>query len=114
MIEKGIPESAFEPIEGDIKRICSENRKLNRKARENYGQQTFFSSIGYLYGVQENIVRESSELDTLSDDNMDDVELRRAAYYDLITSEDYIKTKLLADMWCAAFVWKKNEDFPWL
>lgn len=112
MIEKGIPESAFEPIEGDIKRICSENRKLNRKARENYGQQTFFSSIGYLYGVQENIVRESAELDTLSDDSMDDVELRRAAYYDLITSEDYIKTKLLADMWCAAFVWKKNEDFP--
>src|SRR5216684_2698607 len=44
LLAKGIPDSAFEPIEGDDKKICSEYRKKNKYQRE--GNRSLFDPQG--------------------------------------------------------------------
>src|SRR5260370_31842396 len=48
LLEKGIPDTAFEPIEGDDKNICREYKKKNKLQRE--GNSTLFDPEGKPWG----------------------------------------------------------------
>ena len=43
------------------------------------------------------------------DDSLDDVRQKEAFYAELAQDDEYIKARLLADAWCAAFVWEKRQ-----
>ena len=43
------------------------------------------------------------------DDSLDDVRQKETFYADLAGDDEYIKALLLADAWCAAFVWDKRR-----
>jgi hypothetical protein len=49
----------------------------------------------------------------LPDDSLAAVEEKRRQYQDLVKSTDYLSGRLLADAWCAAFVWKKTGEFDY-
>jgi hypothetical protein len=51
-------------------------------------------------------------LDNLDDDSIESVQEKEESYYRFNTSTEYRHAKLLADAWCAAFVWKKCKDDP--
>lgn len=54
------------------------------------------------------------KLDNLGDDNIENVRAKARLWEEAVRSSDYLDGKLLADTWCAAFVWKKDSvtDFP--
>lgn len=109
LLEAGIPDAAFEPIEGDDKKLCSRFKKANKKEREDAKnkQQSLFATplkLGNLTSVY-------AALSALPDDSLDQVAAKQKHYESLVASSDYKSGRLLADAWCAAFVWKKTPDF---
>ena len=109
LLAAGIPDAAFEPIEGDDKKLCSRFKKANKKEREDAKnkQQSLFAAplkLGNLTSVY-------AALSALPDDSLDQVAAKQRHYESLVASSDYKSGRLLADAWCAAFVWKKTAEF---
>ncbi len=113
LLAKGIPDSAFEPIEGDDKKICSEYKKKNKLQRE--GNRTLFDPEGQQWPWDRlgDLATGMMQLEAMGDDTVEEIH-RKQAYYDkLVKSGDYLFGRLWADAWCAAFVWKKNNEFAY-
>ena len=109
LLAAGIPDAAFESIEGDDKKLCSRFKKANKKEREDAKnkQQSLFAAplkLGNLTSVY-------AALSALPDDSLDQVAAKQQHYESLVASSDYRSGRLLADAWCAAFVWKKTAEF---
>ena len=49
----------------------------------------------------------------MGDDTIDDISRKEERYAKCVNSRDYCYSCLLADAWCAAFVWKKTKEFPY-
>ena len=112
LMAKGIPDEAFEAIEGDDKKLCSQFKKANKKEREDakHAQKSLWGQpikLGNLTGLY-------ASLSSLPDDSLEQVEAKRQQYEELVSSSDYRSGRLLADAWCTAFVWKKTAelDYP--
>ena len=111
LMAKGIPDEAFEAIEGDDKKLCTQYRKANKREREDAQnkQMGLFAQpikLGNLPSVY-------ATMAALPDDSLAAVEEKRRQYQDLVKSADYLSGQLLADAWCAAFVWKKTGEFDY-
>lgn len=109
LLSDGIPDSAFESIEGDDKKLCSEYKRKNKRERE--GNQTLFDPEGKPWEHLGNLATAMMRLDEMSDDTVEEMRSKQAHYEQLVRSSDYRNGRLLADAWCAAFVWKKNNQF---
>jgi hypothetical protein len=109
LLAQGIPDEAFDAIEGDDKKLCTRFKKANKKEREDAKnkQQTLFAppiKLGNLTTVY-------AALSALPDDSLEQVAAKADRYESLVSSNDYKFGRLLADAWCAAFVWKKTPEF---
>ncbi|BCL80059.1 N-6 DNA methylase [Ktedonobacteria bacterium brp13] len=107
LMDQGIPDSAFEPIEGDKKKVCSDWKKLNKKYRE--GNQTLFNLEGQPWEDQRVIEAGMNQIDLLADDTVKEVHRKYETHQQLLASQVYQDSLLRANAWCAAFVWKKTE-----
>ncbi|MCX7404889.1 MAG: N-6 DNA methylase, partial [Planctomycetia bacterium] len=112
VMSKGVPDEAFEAIEGDDKKLCTQFKKANKKEREDakHAQKSLWGQpikLGNLTGLY-------ASLSSLPDDSLEQVEAKRKQYEELVSSSDYRSGRLLADAWCTAFVWKKTAelDYP--
>jgi hypothetical protein len=105
LLAKGIPDNAFEPIEGDEKSYCSALKRKNKE--EHRGQEGLFDDLkpweqlGHLPAAM-------ARLESIPDDTVEAVHEKERRFAEL-QSEDAYRTsgRFLADAWCAAFVWKK-------
>ena len=111
LLEKGIPDSAFEPIEGDDKNICREYKKKNKLQRE--GNRTLFDPEGNPWERLGDFATSMMQLEEMSDDTVEEIHRKQELYTNLVQSNDYLFGRLWADAWCAAFVWKKNNEFAY-
>jgi len=111
LLAQGIPDSAFEPIEGDDKKLCSEFKRKNKRERE--GNRTLFDPEGKPWEHLGNLATAMMQLDEMGDDTVEEVHRKQVLYEQLVKSSDYRNGRLLADAWCAAFVWKKNNEFAY-
>ena len=113
LMAEGIPNEAFKPIEGDDKKAASELRKQNRaelKQRKAGVKQLGLedapaADYGYLSDSM-------TLLASAPDDSLAEVRDKEDFYAALAQDEEYIKARLLADAWCAAFVWVKSTPPP--
>jgi hypothetical protein len=108
LMAKGIPDEAFEAIEGDDKKVASALKKQNKKERT--GQTSLFAD--FAHGPESTYVRLTSAATHVEQDSDDDITAVRKKEGDwdqLIKSADYRKATFLADAWCAAFVWPKQK-----
>ncbi|TAK31052.1 MAG: SAM-dependent DNA methyltransferase [Chloroflexota bacterium] len=109
LLDGGIPDEAFSPIEGDDRAVCAEYKRRNRQERN--GQRSLFNRdalqpwdrLGDLAGA---IV----DLDAVPDDTLEGIRRRQELYEKLVRSDAYENGRLRADTWCAAFVWKKTKE----
>jgi hypothetical protein len=109
LLEKGIPDDAFNPIEGDDKAIASALKRQNKEERR--GQETFFADLIAESGVgYANLSRGFTTLDHIDDSSMIGIREKEARYHQLADSADHRHSRLLADAWCAAFVWRKTRN----
>ncbi len=111
LLAKGIPDSAFEPIEGDDKKICSEYKKKNKLQRE--GNRTLFDPEGKPWERLGDLATSMMQLEEMGDDTVEEIRRKQEYYNKLVQSNDYLFGRLWADAWCAAFVWKKNNEFAY-
>lgn len=107
LINNGIPDDAFKPIEGDDKEIAKSLRKQNKTERE--GQLTIEDLAGALVNELE---AEAAALEETADDSFSAVQEKERLFAALSESEAYGRARLTADAWCAAFVQRKVKDAP--
>jgi hypothetical protein len=108
LLSDGIPDDAFSPIEGDVKAVVNSLKAQNKKERQEYkkGQGYLFEPFVKLG----NLPSEFSKLSRSSDDSVADVAEKERRYAELVSGADYQNARLLADTWCAVFVWQKDTS----
>ncbi len=113
LMDDGIPDNAFKPIEGDDKSFCAEYKKRNKEERK--GQMDLFSYDMKPWERLGNLPAAIARIDDIDDSDIDGIQKKQQAYEKFIRSENFMSGKFLADTWCAAFVWKKKrtEELPW-
>jgi Eco57I restriction-modification methylase len=109
LIAEGIPDGAFEPIEGDESKTCLALRKRNRLERE--GQQDMLHlmvaepRVEYL-----GFADQARAIDTIDDTSLAGILEKESGFQQLIESDKYRHSHLVANAWCAVFVWRKSAD----
>lgn len=118
LIAKGLPDEAFIPLEGDDKDVVSELKKRNKRELTGTGKQKqtkaiatpLFSGLGTSYGpLIDNLSKEFEVLEAVDDATMAAVHAKETRYKAMQGSEGWRHAKLVADAWCAAFVWEKTK-----
>ena len=110
LLKAGIPDEAFESIEGDDKKICSEFKKLNKKLREGNASLFREDQTEPIWEQQGTLMHSAHQLDEMRDDSVADVRSKDDFFKDLRKSGAYTNALLWANAWCAAFVWKKTSE----
>lgn len=121
LMEKGIPQDAFKPIEGDNKDYCNEFKRANKDEAKNIlGQRqgTLFDREQRPWEHIGTLATQITKLDALPEDTVEHIRAKEKEYAEAVLSSGYLTGKFLADLWCAAFVWKKCKpedggfDYP--
>ncbi len=103
LLKRGIPDSAFEPIEGDDKSACRDYRKQNKDERT--GGLMMFDLFAKSEIIRLSNVRPAlARIEALGDDSIESIHAKEQAYRELKESTAYEFARQLADAWCAAFV----------
>ncbi len=111
LMARGIPDEAFEPIEGDDRKVCSGLKKRNRQERG--GQLDMLHLMaGTAPAPSAALTGEFQDLETLGDASLGEVRQKQDRYSSLVDSPVYRTARLSADAWCAAFVWHKDGTDP--
>src|SRR5581483_3862370 len=109
-LEQGIPDSAFDPLEGDERSLCFEYRKRNRSG--------LTGQLHLLIEPMDDVRDLIAELQAHNDASYQDALAIKQSHEDALQRKTYLTNKLIADAWCAAFFWPKiyidsrKQDFP--
>lgn len=107
LMAKGIPDAAWDPIEGDDKKTASALKKRNKKAAE--GQRSLDTLWTKPADTEaQTVTRAVTELDAASDANVEALAKKEERWDGILGSPEYRHQKFVADAWCAAFVWPKQ------
>ncbi len=106
LMAKGIPDAAWESIEGDDTRTASALKKRNKVERATPNLSFEFSTVAE--GATVAILSHVRALDAAPDLNAAEIERKEATWRELLGSEQFRGRRLAADAWCAAFVWPKQ------
>jgi hypothetical protein len=107
LMAKGIPDAAWEPIEGDDRKVASALKKRNKQ--EASGQRSFDTlwTSPADNGAQA-VTKAVNELEVAPDADAAELARKEAKWEGILTSQEYRQQKFVADAWCAAFVWPKQ------
>jgi hypothetical protein len=109
LIARGIPDDAWDPIEGDDKKIAKALKKRNRDARKAAEKQTDVLGVVASPGAASDLASAARDALAGGDDILDDVRARKRRWEALQSSPAFRDAMRVADTWCAAFVWPKQE-----
>jgi hypothetical protein len=111
LLARGVPDDAFKPLTGDDKVITSAFRKRNKGERQQAGQGELFdpATIHVDTGA---LTRWAEKVAAEDDTTIAALHRREAAWRVLEESPELAHARLVADAWCAAFVWPKTPDAP--
>ena len=115
LMEKGIPDEAFNSIEGDIRAICNELKRQNREERKK-GQSFMLFDDGkeYPWDKLGTFSTTYNQIEEFNDDDIPSREQKEKQYEQFVKSSSYEFGHLLADAWCAAFVIEKSKKFSYV
>ena len=108
-LENGIADEAFKTLDGDNKDVIKRlrNRNMRERQDEATGQLT-------VHDFQENTIidlaEQYRELDQISQETPDDVELVKVAYEDMVSGKEWWRMKTLADIQTAQFFIPKVDE----
>jgi hypothetical protein len=109
LLAKGVPDGAFNPIEGDNKEICREFKRINKD--EHNLQMRLFVATTEPWEQLGNLAVSLANLDSIDDNSLEGIREKQKQYEQTMLSADYLSGRFWADAWCAAFVWKKTREF---
>lgn len=107
LMTQGIPDAAWDPIEGDDRKAASALKKRNKKAAE--GQRSFDTLWSKPADTEaQSVTRAIAELDAASDSSVEALARKEERWCGILGSPEYRHQKLVHDTWCAAFIWPKQ------
>lgn len=112
MVAAGLQDEAFDPIEGDDKKVCAALKKRNRVEREGRQIDLGLRMVAEPRAEYNTLTARSQSIDRAADDNLEAIRRKAEQFHRLIVSPEYRHRQLIADAWCAAFVWPKNPAAP--
>lgn len=110
LLRGGIPDEAFKPIEGDDKKYAKTLERQNKAERGgqrglfDLGSETKIANTVFATGLR--------RITGAASDTLAQVRRQEVAYQDWAESTEYVRALLVADAWCAAFMWRKKADAP--
>ncbi|MBN8595973.1 MAG: N-6 DNA methylase [Anaerolineae bacterium] len=114
LMAEGIPDDAFNPIEGDDPKVAATLKKRNKQERKQREAEVYQRGLWDDAPAADyaHLTAAMHALDDTPDNSLDEVRRKEAQYAALADDPEYIKARLLADAWCAAFVWEKGSPLP--
>ncbi len=112
LIAEGVPDAAFEAIEGDDRSYCTRFKKINKEERRGQGLFDFEDSESSADALGD-IEKDAAALASLPGETADDYLAKESALNEFTGSAEYRREKLRADLWTAAFVWEKTDRFEY-
>jgi hypothetical protein len=107
LLDKGIPDAAWEPLEGDDKKAASALKKRNKT--EFTGQRTMDSLFATPVDNETTAVTQAvSDLESAADSDVALLHKKETQWQGILDSPAYRHQRAVADAWCAAFVWPKQ------
>ncbi|MBL8742577.1 MAG: restriction endonuclease, partial [Myxococcales bacterium] len=106
LIAGGLPDEAFNPIEGDDKKACTELKKRNRAEGKGLGSLFVAEDAERAEALRS----AAKAVDEMDDDTPERLARKAQTFAEAQQRYDYVAAKRLADAWCAAFVIRKH--FP--
>lgn len=107
LMAKGIPDNAWDPIEGDDKRIASALKRRNKA--EAGGQRALdFGGSGLDDAEALTVARAVATLEEQSDASPEALAKKESQWDGILGSVEYRHQKFIADTWCATFAWPKQ------
>lgn len=109
LLQGGIPDEAFKPIEGDDKKFASSLAKQNKTERS--GQGSLFD-VDTVRTDNRSLAEKAQEVLAVQGLSLGDVHIQQQRLRAYVESADYTRQRLVADAWCASFVWRKTPSAP--
>lgn len=107
LMEKGIPDAAWERIEGDDREVAIALKKRNKQGAS--GQRSLETLWSQPSAIEAQTVRKAvTELEAAPDADATALARKESRWEDILASNEYRHQKFVADAWCAAFVWPKQ------
>ena len=104
LIEAGLPDAAFNPLQGDDKSVCSGLRRKNKAERESRQHDMGYLMVAEPRAEYGSLASRSRWIEQIPDDTLDEVKRKEDRFRGLVVSPPYRQGKRIADVWCAAFV----------
>ncbi|MFJ3987672.1 DNA methyltransferase [Streptomyces sp. NPDC090032] len=117
LLAGGLPDDAFKPLEGDDRKWVTALKARNKAEREAWrtaldkkaSQDSLFDEDAIVLADPNDGVGKGISAITAKETRiLADVQEQARAYHELTTSRDHRRALLLANAWCAAFVWPKG------
>lgn len=110
LLANGIPDAAFNRLEGDDAQLAKSLKAQSKRERQGKAtERKLFTTQQDGGTTRYNAVRENlATVEQLPDDTLASVEAKTRSYRQSRESPEAKALKLLADTWCAAFVWPKQ------
>ncbi|MDP2183269.1 MAG: N-6 DNA methylase [Actinomycetota bacterium] len=109
LIKGGIPDSAFDQIEGDDRKVASSYKARNKVAR---GGQLDLLAAEEPADYSASLADQLARIDVMSDETPDQLAAKERLFAKFTSSREFSTTSLVADAYCAAFVWPATADAP--
>ena len=106
LLAEGIPDGAYKALEGDDREACTTLKRRNVGEREGYGEMFDQENAQASRTLRDATLR----LSEVDDSTTEGIARKERDYEVLKESEEWKKAKRLADLWCAAFVFKKEME----
>ena len=108
LMAKGIPDTAWGPLEGDDKKTASALKRRN-KLHSNAAQTEWSSFLAAPVPNGPLVVAQAvAELEDSPDADIASLAKKQSQWDGILSSAAYRHQKLVADAWCAAFLWPKQ------
>jgi len=108
LIEAGLPDDAFKPLQGDEREVCSRLKKQNRVERESRQQDMGYLMVAEPKAEYDTLASRSRGINEAPDDTLGEVQRKELQFRRLEDSPKYRHRQRVADVWCAAFVQPKQ------
>ncbi len=106
LIDQGIPDKAFTPVEGDDKAFATGIQKQNSLEKKQRLIQEFESA------ESTKVAADYATLNALDEETVGDVEGKKRRYVSITESSEWRHRKLVADVWTASFFWPLRDGGP--
>jgi hypothetical protein len=117
LLARNVPDEAFNPLAQDDRSYASSVKKHNKRERERISddQTSLWSGEAHDILVSNTAFSHAfDEVEAVEADSIDDLRKQADAWRRAEADPDLQRARLVADAWCAAFVWPLNpadEDF---